>query len=119
LPRQARDRHRKRGTKRATFLQVIASERDGPAHQLWRAPTDNDEAGLNVGIPKWLAEVVKQYPNPLWSYAERWRYAVRFFRLFPPFLAFFGAIVVVLYREWKTTIICCCQAWLGATTTVL
>ncbi len=54
---------------------VIASERDGPEHQLWRAPTDNDEAGLNVGIPRWLASVVKKYPNPLWSYAERWRYA--------------------------------------------
>ena len=54
---------------------VIASERDGPQHQLWRAPTDNDEAGLNVGIPTWLAKLVKKYPNPLWSYAERWRYA--------------------------------------------
>lgn len=54
---------------------IIASSFDGPSHHLWRAPTDNDEAGLNVGIPKWLAKIVKKYPNPLWSYAERWRYA--------------------------------------------
>jgi hypothetical protein len=47
----------------------------GPRHTLWRAPIDNDEGGLSVGMPAWLAKLVKQYPNPLWSYAERWRYA--------------------------------------------
>ena len=44
-------------------------------HTLWRAPTDNDEGGIAVGMPSWLASLVKRWPNPLWSYADRWRYA--------------------------------------------
>jgi len=30
---------------------------------------------VTVGLPQWLSTVVKKFPNPLWSYAERWRYA--------------------------------------------
>ena len=55
--------------------QSLLASSGGPQHTLWRAPTDNDEGGISVGMPPWLSNVLKRYPNPLWSYAERWRYS--------------------------------------------